>query len=63
MPLGRGRHRHTAPRPCQCSYVEVYNEQVHDLLSDSPGNLPLREDVRRGVYVEGLTEHPTASTR
>lgn len=38
------------------SYLEVYNEQIHDLLL--PGNsLPVREDSRSGVVVPGLSLH------
>ncbi|KAJ8299293.1 hypothetical protein KUTeg_023353 [Tegillarca granosa] len=41
------------------SYLEVYNEQIHDLLL--PGNsLPVREDSRSGVVVPGLSLHKIA---
>lgn len=40
------------------NYMEVYNEQVCDLLDVSNKNLPLREDPERGVVkVAGLSEH------
>ena len=39
----------------KCSFLEIYQEQVMDLLGDS-GSLQLREDMKRGVYVEGLVE-------
>ncbi|XP_053366405.1 kinesin-like protein KIF28 [Clarias gariepinus] len=46
---------------CQCqvffSMLEIYNEQVIDLLSRSSrsaGGLRVREDQQRGFYVEGL---------
>ncbi|XP_047677467.1 kinesin-like protein KIF28P [Tachysurus fulvidraco] len=46
---------------CQCqvffSMLEIYNEQVFDLLSRSSrsaGGLRVREDQQRGFYVEGL---------
>ncbi|XP_046712112.1 kinesin-like protein KIF28P [Silurus meridionalis] len=46
---------------CQCqvffSMLEIYNEQVIDLLSRlsrSAGGLRVREDQQRGFYVEGL---------
>lgn len=39
------------------SYMEVYNEQVKDLLAPSSQCLPLREDPQRGVIVQGLSLH------
>ncbi|GAB2267273.1 hypothetical protein Dimus_002259 [Dionaea muscipula] len=41
---------------CKCSFLEIYNEQVADLLDPSSTNLLLREDARKGVYVENLSE-------
>ena len=38
------------------SYLEIYNEQILDLLDPNSMNLSLREDIKKGVYVEGLTE-------
>uniref|UniRef100_F7FNR6 Kinesin-like protein n=1 Tax=Monodelphis domestica TaxID=13616 RepID=F7FNR6_MONDO len=38
------------------SYLEVYNEQIRDLLTNS-GPLAVREDAQRGVVVQGLTLH------
>jgi hypothetical protein len=44
------------------SYMEVYNEQVCDLLEVANKNLPLREDPDRGiVIVAGLSEHKVSS--
>ncbi|KAL3626647.1 hypothetical protein CASFOL_030196 [Castilleja foliolosa] len=42
---------------CKCSFLEIYNEQITDLLEPSSTNLQLREDSKKGVYVENLTEH------
>lgn len=48
---------------CKCSYLEIYKEQISDLLQSKdlhdPGstNLQIREDINRGVYVERLSEH------
>ncbi|XP_052205946.1 kinesin-like protein KIN-12C [Diospyros lotus] len=42
---------------CKCSFLEIYNEQITDLLEPSSTNLQLREDLKKGVYVENLTEH------
>lgn len=45
---------------CRCSFLElllqIYNEQITDLLDPSLKNLMIREDVKSGVYVENLTE-------
>ncbi|GAB2283040.1 Kinesin-like protein KIN-8B [Dionaea muscipula] len=37
-----------------CSYLEVYNEVIYDLLEKSSGHLELREDPDQGVTVAGL---------
>ncbi|CAA7015568.1 unnamed protein product [Microthlaspi erraticum] len=42
---------------CKCSFLEIYNEQITDLLEPSSTNLQLREDSGKGVYVENLVEH------
>ncbi|KAA8545899.1 hypothetical protein F0562_020650 [Nyssa sinensis] len=41
---------------CKCSFLEIYNEQITDLLDPSSTNLLLREDNKKGVYVENLSE-------
>ncbi|KAF5727235.1 hypothetical protein HS088_TW22G00924 [Tripterygium wilfordii] len=41
---------------CKCSFLEIYNEQIADLLDPSSTNLLLREDIKKGVYVENLSE-------
>ncbi|XP_008809653.1 kinesin-like protein KIN-12B [Phoenix dactylifera] len=41
---------------CRCSFLEIYNEQITDLLDPTQRNLLIREDVRTGVYVDCLTE-------
>ncbi|XP_045392909.1 kinesin-like protein KIF28P [Lemur catta] len=42
------------------SMLEIYNEQIRDLLSRTkkPGGLKVREDQQLGFYVEGLTSVP-----
>ena len=45
----------------KCSYLEIYQEQIIDLLDSNPHNLQLREDIRQGVYVEGLIEETVSS--
>ncbi|XP_065611490.1 kinesin-like protein KIF18A [Cyrtonyx montezumae] len=42
------------------SYLEVYNEQIRDLLENS-GPLAVREDDQKGVMVQGLTLHQPKS--
>ncbi|KAM7524309.1 hypothetical protein LguiA_014211 [Lonicera macranthoides] len=37
-----------------CSYLEVYNEVIYDLLEKSYGHLELREDPEKGIIVSGL---------
>ena len=40
----------------KCSFLEIYNENVTDLLRPSSGSLNLREDMKRGCYVDNLSE-------
>lgn len=42
------------------SYLEIYNENVRDLLNPSSGVLDLREDAK-GVQVPGLREVEASS--
>ncbi|XP_034948508.1 LOW QUALITY PROTEIN: kinesin-like protein KIF19 [Chelonus insularis] len=45
------------------SYLEIYNENIRDLLNPSTGYLELRDDSRgRNIQVPGLTEVSTNST-
>ncbi|RHN42518.1 putative plus-end-directed kinesin ATPase [Medicago truncatula] len=41
---------------CHCSFLEIYNEHITDLLDPNKRNLQIREDVKSGIYVENLTE-------
>eukprot|EP00439_Symbiodinium_sp_Y106_P063351 s2963_g9.t2 len=47
----------TIQHSCKCSYLEIYKEQITDLLEPSSTNLQIREDINHGVYVERLSEH------
>jgi len=38
------------------SIVEIYNEKVRDLLDISKQDLKVREEKRRGVYIQDITE-------
>ena len=40
----------------RASYLQIYNETISDLLRPERTNLAIREDARRGVFVEGLSE-------
>lgn len=40
----------------RASYLQIYNENISDLLKPARSNLNIREDKKRGVYVEGLSE-------
>ena len=41
---------------CKCSFLEIYNEQIFDLLEPTNQALQLRESFKTGVYVAGLAE-------
>ena len=50
----------------ELSYIEIYNEQIYDLLggmSSSGGREPLRvrENPHNGPYVEGVACHAVSS--
>ena len=38
------------------SYLQIYNEQISDLLKPDRSNLAIREEKKRGLFVEGLSE-------
>ena len=40
----------------RASYLQIYNETISDLLKPERNNLTIREDKKRGVFVEGLSE-------
>ncbi|EOA23405.1 hypothetical protein CARUB_v10016585mg [Capsella rubella] len=48
---------------CRCSFLEIYNEQILDLLDPSSYNLQLREDHKKGIHVENLKEIEVSSAR
>lgn len=48
----------------RCSYFEIYNEQIYDLLkppSQLMETLQVNEDARKEFYVKGLTEQSVSS--
>lgn len=40
----------------RCSFIELYNETITDLLHPASVNLPVRDDKAKGPYVDGLRE-------
>jgi len=42
-----------------CSFLQIYNEKLYDLLQDTYTRHPLqiREDKLTGIFVEGLSEY------
>ena len=48
----------------KCSMVEVYKENLYDLLigydeekpDEKPADLKIKENPRRGIYIEGLIQ-------
>lgn len=52
---------------CKCSFYEIFQEKVFDLLEinslQSMGGLSVREDSKEGVYVEGCSEHAVTCVR
>lgn len=40
----------------RCAYIEIYNEEIRDLLGPNPDqNLELKENKDKGVFVKDLT--------
>ncbi|XP_048576584.1 kinesin-like protein KIF15 isoform X2 [Nematostella vectensis] len=48
---------------CQCSFLEIYNEQIFDLLDPASSGLALREDLKKGIFVCGLLERDVTSAK
>ena len=51
--------RNASPRMrflVRASYLQIYNEMISDLLKPERSNLSIREDKKRGVFVDGLSE-------
>ncbi|EAS03052.3 kinesin motor catalytic domain protein (macronuclear) [Tetrahymena thermophila SB210] len=40
----------------KASFLEIYNEKIHDLLDPSKTNLNVKEDKLRGIFVQDATE-------
>ncbi|KDO16637.1 hypothetical protein SPRG_15670, partial [Saprolegnia parasitica CBS 223.65] len=56
----------SAPFECRCSFLEIYNERVYDLLdNDTATSMDaklLREDSQQNVFVQDLLEIPVTSS-
>jgi hypothetical protein len=50
------------PLQVTMSYLEIYNEQIRDLLAPDNGHLDLRDDSKKGIHVAGLSEINASST-
>ncbi|XP_006169845.1 kinesin-like protein KIF15 [Tupaia chinensis] len=46
---------------CKCSFIEIYNEQIYDLLDAASAVLYLREHIKKGVFVVGMVEQVVTS--
>ncbi|CAH8383315.1 unnamed protein product [Eruca vesicaria subsp. sativa] len=40
---------------CRCSFLEIYNGQISDLIDQTQRNLKIKDDAKNGTYVENLT--------
>ena len=40
----------------RCSFLQIYNENISDLLKSDKKNLQIREDKKKGIYVDLLSE-------
>jgi kinesin family protein 5 len=47
----------------KCSFIELYNDQVRDLLDASRRNLKVRETPSAGVWIEDVTEETVHNTQ
>ncbi len=46
---------------CKCSFLEIYNESITDLLNPSETHLHIREAAGGTTYVENLSEEEVPS--
>ncbi|XP_040990761.1 kinesin-like protein KIN-12F [Juglans microcarpa x Juglans regia] len=46
---------------CRCSFLEIYNERIGDLLDPMQRNLEMKDDGKNGLYIENLTEEYVTS--
>ncbi|KAL8129153.1 hypothetical protein V2J09_018308 [Rumex salicifolius] len=41
---------------CRCSFLEIHNGQLGDLLDPTQRNLQIKDDSKTGFYIENMTE-------
>ncbi|KAJ2812246.1 Kinesin-like protein kif15 [Coemansia furcata] len=41
---------------CKASYIEIYNETIYDLLDPLIRTCALREDIKKGIFIDNVTE-------
>lgn len=49
-----------------CSFIELYQEQLYDLLNKAPREqciVDIREDSSKGIIIPGLTEKVVSSVK
>ena len=56
--IGRQQAGGAPPTRVRASYLELYNEQINDLLNPESTNLQLRAHAQTGVFVENLLQAP-----
>jgi len=47
----------------KCSYFQIYNEKIQDLLDTRKTDLSIREDKKKGIWVEDATEIYVTSSK
>ena len=49
---------------CKCSFLEIYNEHIYDLLDHtSVSPLVIRESIKHGVFVDRLIEKTVSNVK
>eukprot|EP00347_Sterkiella_histriomuscorum_P009120 403342444 len=53
------RNKNDKQHTVYCSFIQIYNEKIFDLLQDADAKNPLkiREEEKNQIYVEGLSEY------
>ncbi|RZB66979.1 kinesin-like protein KIN-12F isoform X1 [Glycine soja] len=46
---------------CRCSFLEIYNQQIGDLLDPTQRNLEMKDGSKNALYIENLTEEYVTS--